>query len=1028
MSTNKDSKRLAPTAQGPEVILLGAGPPHRGSFHPALHEDANHRGVLDWTLDAFESLAARFIFVGGYQMEKVIHRYPKINYLFNPKWETTGPVETLMCAPLEPHLDYYVVYADVVFGRDVVKRMSEVPGDIVVAIDTNWRDRYERRMQDDLADAEKILHQEGRILSASRDLSVLEASAEYAGVSLFRGVAAEFVAGLKQDAAGAVTRMDFPELIQAAIDSKLVVNFVDVRGDWAELNAPQDLARFVLGTKAETLERLAPLVRTCEINDFLTITAAEWVGDRTAILARVEGAFGNRMTAIRSSSRDEDSWATANAGGFLTVVDVPTNDTCAVSDAINRVIASYGAFDPKHQVLVHAMVRDVAVSGVAFTRVLGTGAPYYVINYDETSGRTDQVTSGSGRDLRVLYVHRKADELQNGLNEKFGGLIVALKELEALAGHDSLDVEFATDTSGKIHILQVRPIAVNHGNWNVSAGHLERMLDESIRRYVEKQLPGPFVVGSRTIFGLMPDWNPAEIIGIHPRRLATSLYSWLVTDDVWAQQRAEAGYRDIRPQSLMTIFMGHPYIDVRASLNSFVPATVSDGLAHRLVDYGIETLAREPQLHDKIEFDIAITCITPLIDKQSALLGQSGFSTNEINDLRQALTEITQGILDSVDHHVQSIDLLSARFEKIRNQQVASLDRAFALLDDCRRYGTLPFAHLARAGFVAVSLLRSFVSRGAMSEGELGQFMSSLLTVAGQLRLDTQAVTGGALSWKSFVEKYGHLRQGTYEITSPTYASNSEHFLRPLLEKDSVLVADSPNFKWSSKMKSAISALMAETGLKIDFETLDLFLRVAIEGREFAKFEFTRNLSRALEDIVEFGDQLELSRDILSHLALDDLNATRMGHNAHNASVILSERAEQNRLSHQLNFAVELPPLLVTEMDFRVFELADSQPNFITQKDITGLIADLSDDNILDEFAGRIALIPQADPGYDWLFGQGIVGMITLYGGVNSHMAIRAAEFGLPAAIGVGAAEFEKLRLAKVIQLDCEGKRINVIR
>jgi glutamine kinase len=221
---------------------------------------------------------------------------------------------------------------------------------------------------------------------------------------------------------------------------------------------------------------------------------------------------------------------------------------------------------------------------------------------------------------------------------------------------------------------------------------------------------------------------------------------------------------------------------------------------------------------------------------------------------------------------------------------------------------------------------------------------------------------------------------------------------------------------------------MAETGLKIDFETLDLFLRVAIEGREFAKFEFTRNLSRALEDIVEFGDQWELSRDILSHLALDDLNATRIGHNAHNASVILSERAEQNRLSHQLNFAVELPPLLVTEMDFRVFELADSQPNFITQKDITGLIADLSDDNILDEFAGRIALIPQADPGYDWLFGQGIVGMITLYGGVNSHMAIRAAEFGLPAAIGVGAAEFEKLRLAKVIQLDCEGKRINVIR
>ena len=51
-------------------------------------------------------------------------------------------------------------------------------------------------------------------------------------------------------------------------------------------------------------------------------------------------------------------------------------------------------------------------------------------------------------------------------------------------------------------------------------------------------------------------------------------------------------------------------------------------------------------------------------------------------------------------------------------------------------------------------------------------------------------------------------------------------------------------------------------------------------------------------------------------------------------------------------------------------------------------------------------LIPSADPGYDWIFAQGIAGFVTMFGGVNSHMAIRAAELNVPAVIGAGEAYF----------------------
>ena len=46
--------------------------------------------------------------------------------------------------------------------------------------------------------------------------------------------------------------------------------------------------------------------------------------------------------------------------------------------------------------------------------------------------------------------------------------------------------------------------------------------------------------------------------------------------------------------------------------------------------------------------------------------------------------------------------------------------------------------------------------------------------------------------------------------------------------------------------------------------------------------------------------------------------------------------------------------------------------------------------------------IENADPGFDFIFSHNIKGLITAFGGPNSHMSIRCNEFGIPAAIGIG--------------------------
>ena len=95
----------------------------------------------------------------------------------------------------------------------------------------------------------------------------------------------------------------------------------------------------------------------------------------------------------------------------------------------------------------------------------------------------------------------------------------------------------------------------------------------------------PFVSGKKTVYGVMPDWNPAEILGIRPRPLALSIYRELITDNIWAYQRHNYGYRNLRSFPLMPSFFGLPYIDVRLSFNSFIPSTLEESLATRLVDY-----------------------------------------------------------------------------------------------------------------------------------------------------------------------------------------------------------------------------------------------------------------------------------------------------------------------------------------------------------------------------------------------------------------------------------------------------------
>jgi hypothetical protein len=277
-------------------------------------------------------------------------------------------------------------------------------------------------------------------------------------------------------------------------------------------------------------------------------------------------------------------------------------------------------------------------------------------------------------------------------------------------------VEFAVDKKGALYLLQVRPLA--HTQPFTDAEAITEGTTEIAQKVALLTKPHPYLHGNRSVFGVMPDWNPAEIIGLKPRPLAFSLYRELITDSIWAYQRDNYGYKNLRSFPLLMSFHGLPYIDVRVSFNSFIPRDMKADLAERLVNYYVERLLAQPTLHDKVEFEIIFSCYTLDLPERLLALTKSDFSQQDIAEITGLLRNLTNKIINNENglwrHDRERVDQLVERLPKIRDASIDKISRVYWLLEDCKRYGTLPFAGLARAGFIATQFLSSMVATGVL--------------------------------------------------------------------------------------------------------------------------------------------------------------------------------------------------------------------------------------------------------------------------------------------------------------------------
>ena len=335
-----------------------------------------------------------------------------------------------------------------------------------------------------------------------------------------------------------------------------------------------------LVTKANALQIINKLDKTL-VPKLIFFKKKDFLKDKKKFIKRVKNNF-NCDIIIRSSALNEDNKTKSNAGFYDSFV-IRKKNFKNIELKIIRLIEKFK--NNKDEILIQKFIQNPEIAGVIFTKDKNTNSHYYDINYDK-SGKSDLVTSGRfNPTLKSLIIYKDAKKIP----QLFKKLINVTRNLEKLFNNDRLDIEFCIKNK-KLFILQCRPLPGTAKKWDkVKLNEVLINLNKKFKKINQKN---ETLFGKSTILSNMSDWNPAEIIGKKPTQLASSLYSELITNSVWAQQRNNYGYKNVYPNKLMGNYAGSPYIDLRVDLNSFLPKDLNKKISEKLINFFINKLKK----------------------------------------------------------------------------------------------------------------------------------------------------------------------------------------------------------------------------------------------------------------------------------------------------------------------------------------------------------------------------------------------------------------------------------------------------
>ena len=331
------------------------------------------------------------------------------------------------------------------------------------------------------------------------------------------------------------------------------------------------------------------------------------------------------------------------------------------------------------------------------------------------------------------------------------------------------------------------------------------------------------------VYGLMPDWNPVEMIGYQPSILSYSIYDKLITRNAWNISREIIGYKKVQ-KPLMYKFTGKPFIDARLSFYSFIPKKVSHNVSKKIVNFWCNHLKNEPYLHDKIEFEISDGSFDALTNEK-IYKNYKFLNLREKKNYIHELKNFTYGILNNYEKDFDKLNFKLIELEKYRLELLFRYNKQNhfdysselkKLFNEIKVNGIIPFSIYARYAFIGKKFLISLKTKKIISDRSYFLLINSMNSIASNYINFKKKIAKNKKLKKKFYNYFYHLRPGTYDLTVKRYKED----LKPNEIKDiGNILSYKPHFKnLNRKEMLRINKFLKNNDINLDVNSIFEFL------------------------------------------------------------------------------------------------------------------------------------------------------------------------------------------------------------
>lgn len=238
------------------AIIVAAGPGSRlkqiTTNKPKCLIAIGGKTILERALEALRENRIEEIAVVRGHCSHLID-YPNVTYYENPNYRENNILRSLFYAEQEMDDDFIFSYSDIIFGSEIVAKLMNQTADIALTVDVNWRQRYQGRDQHPVSEAELVKIENDKVVKIGKGVVIPdEAHGEFIGLAKFtksgaeamrtayHRIAEERPAAPFQHAAS-LDKAYMTDMIQELVDNGSLVQSIDIKGGWMEIDTQQDL-------------------------------------------------------------------------------------------------------------------------------------------------------------------------------------------------------------------------------------------------------------------------------------------------------------------------------------------------------------------------------------------------------------------------------------------------------------------------------------------------------------------------------------------------------------------------------------------------------------------------------------------------------------------------------------------------------------------------------------------------------------------------------------------------------------------